>query len=69
MMYQWTEEQKSVLDCIPLSFDPFDEVMEDDLFEFEDKVATFLQEHGGGGGELNETGLICESILDIITDY
>jgi hypothetical protein len=69
MKYQWTKEQKSVLERIPLSFDPFGEMSEDNLFEFEEKVADFFQKYGGAGGDINETGLICEQILDIVTDY
>lgn len=69
MIYKWTEEQKQVLSRISLSFDPFGEVAENDLFEFENKVADYLQEHGLENDNVNAIGRICESILDIVTDY
>ncbi|MDD3212784.1 MAG: hypothetical protein PHY64_03885 [Eubacteriales bacterium] len=63
--FVWNQKQKAVLARMKLPFD-YDVVAEEHLADFEDLVGTYLQEHGNGGGELNETGLICETILDEI---
>ncbi|NLI20767.1 MAG: hypothetical protein GX418_04385 [Clostridiales bacterium] len=63
--FQWNQKQKDVLSQMALPFD-YNVVDEDQLADFEDLVGTYLQEHGDGGGELNEIGLTCETILDEI---
>jgi hypothetical protein len=65
--FQWTKEQAKVLDRMGLPFD-YAAVAEDKLDQFESLVGDYLIEHGrGDNDELNDTGLVCETILDRIT--
>lgn len=55
------EEQKKFLDDINIIF-------KGDLTETEEELYEYMQENGFENDELNEIGLKCEEILDILSD-
>lgn len=55
------EEQKKFLDDINIIF-------KGDLTEIEEELYEYMQENGFENDELNEIGLKCEEILDILSD-
>ncbi len=65
-IFSWNEKQKSLLQKMDLPFD-FTNVDETNLADFEEAVGEYLQLHGiGDDDEVNDSGLICETILDEI---
>ncbi len=65
-IFSWTEKQKNLLQKMDLPFD-FTNVDETNLADFEEAVGEYLQLHGiGDDDEVNDSGLICETILDEI---
>lgn len=55
------EEQKKLLNDIGININ-------DDLTDIEEELYEYMQENGFENDELNETGLKCEEILDILSD-
>ena len=55
------EEQKKFLDDNNIIF-------KGDLTEIEEELYEYMQENGFENDELNEIGLKCEEILDILSD-
>lgn len=55
------EEQKKFLNDIGININ-------DDLTYIEEKLFEYMQENGFKNDELNEIGLKCEKILDILSD-
>ena len=55
------EEQKKFLDDINIIF-------KGDLTETEEELYEYMQENGFENDELNEIGLKCEEILDVLSD-
>ena len=55
------EEQKKLLNNIGININ-------DDLTDIEEELYEYMQENGFENDELNEIGLKCEEILDILSD-
>ncbi len=68
MKMTFTEKQWDVLRSAGLSFDPGEDISDDQLFEMDEKVSDYLVNHGVSGDEVNATGVVCESILDAIAE-
>lgn len=68
MKMVFTEKQLDVLGNAGLSFSPGDDLSDDQLFEMDEKVSDYLVDHGIDGDEINEIGVVCESILDAIAE-
>ena len=67
--FQYSDEQKNMLISMDIPFD-FENVDEENLSELEDRVSDYMIYHFvDENDELTKEGLICESILDIVTDY
>ena len=63
----FTEKQIDFMRSIGLSFD-FNNLSDDEYVEIEEQVGDWLQLHGiaPSGDDVNEIGLMCESVLDAL---
>lgn len=67
--FTFSYEQKSILERMRLPYDYID-VEEEHLVDIEEHVADYMLAHFvGDNGELTKDGLVCESILDVVTKY
>lgn len=69
MKISFNEEQIELLNKIGIDFNLKGSLSEDDIFDIDDKVADHLIYFGiGDNDEVNEVGLICESILELLSE-
>ena len=68
MKIDFTEKQLGVLRSSGLTFDLDEDLSEEQLLEMDEKVSDYFAYHGIEGDDVNEVGVVCESILDIIAD-
>ena len=60
----FSPKEKDFLNSLGLNYN-FDNLSEDELIQIEDTISEKLQISGfDENGNINETGIICESILD-----
>ncbi|MDF2821256.1 MAG: hypothetical protein K0R15_1697 [Clostridiales bacterium] len=69
MKLNFNEEQIALLKEIGLNLNFTSSLSEDDIFEIDDRVADHLINYGIGEDDMpNHIGLICESILEVLSD-
>jgi hypothetical protein len=69
MKLNFNEEQIALLKEIGLNLNFTSSLSEDDIFEIDDRVADHLINYGiGEDDKPNHIGLICESILEVLSD-
>ena len=70
MNYQYPEKYIDLLKSLELEFDPFDELSDDQYCDLLEAVSEYLQLHGinSTGDGVNETGALCEGLLDWLVD-
>ena len=61
-------KQLDVLQSVGLSFDISGDISTHQLLEIDEKVSPYFAHHGIKGDDVNEVGIVCESILDIIAE-
>lgn len=67
MKLDFNKEQFEVLNKIGFDFDVTSELSDDEILEIDDKVSDYFAYHGIGDNDaVNDVGLICESIMDIL---
>lgn len=70
MRLKLNEKQVKMLNKIGFDFDVQKDLTDDEFFKIDDRVADYLMMYGfENQEEPNEIGLICESILDILSEY
>jgi len=73
MKFEWKPEHRKVLDKIHFDFDINGELTDEQVIEVDEKVTDYLQTHGfcddaDGHTTVNQTGRICEHIIDYMVD-
>lgn len=69
MKLKFNNKQLEILNQIGFDFDVQKNLSEDEYFIIDEKVADYLMFNGfNKNDEPNEIGLICESILDILSE-
>ncbi len=69
MKLNFNEEQIRVLSEIGFNFDFLGDLSDDEILEIDEKVSDYFAYHGLSDDDtVNEVGLICESIMDILGD-
>lgn len=69
MKIRFDEKQIELLKQIGFNFDVTGTLSEDDIFDIDDKVADHLIYNGIGEDDTpNSIGLVCESILELLSD-
>lgn len=67
MKLNFNKEQIELLNKIGFDFDVTSELSDDEIFEIDDKVSDYFAYNGlSDKDEVNDVGLICESIMDIL---
>lgn len=67
MKLNFNKEQIELLNKIGFDFDVTSELSDDEIFEIDDKVSDYFAYNGlNDDDEVNDVGLICESIMDIL---
>lgn len=67
MKLNFNKEQIELLNKIGFDFDVTSELSDDEIFEIDDKVSDYFAYNGlSDDDEVNDVGLICESIMDIL---
>lgn len=70
MKLKFNNEQLELLKKIGFDFDVTKNLSSDEYFEMDEKVSDYLAYYGiNKNDEVNKIGLICESILDILSAY
>lgn len=68
MKMNFAEEQIELLNKIGFDFDVSGELSDDEIMENDEKVSDYFAYHGINNDEVNDPGLLCEGIIDIIGD-
>lgn len=67
MKIKFSNEQKDFLKQFEFPFDLDGELTDDELLEIDDYVSEKLMDEGiNDDDEMNETGIICESIMEML---
>ncbi|MDU3526424.1 hypothetical protein [Clostridium sp.] len=67
MKLNFNKEQIELLNKIGFDFDVTSELSDDEIFEIDDKVSDYFAYNGlSDEDQVNDIGLICESIMDIL---
>ena len=67
MKLNFNKEQIELLNRIGFDFDVTSELSDDEILEIDDKVSDYFAYNGiSDKDEVNDVGLICESIMDIL---
>ena len=70
MKINYPREFCFLIRSLELEFDPFDELNDDQYCDLLEAVSEYLQLHGinSAGDGVNETGALCEGLLDWLVD-
>jgi hypothetical protein len=69
MKLNFDEDQINLLNKIGFDFDITGDLSDDEILEIDEKVSDYFAYHGiKDTDEVNEVGLACESIIDILSD-
>lgn len=67
MILKFNREQIELLNKVGFEFDVTGELSDDEILEIDHKVSDyFIYEGLGDNDKVNDIGLICESIMDIL---
>lgn len=66
---EWKPDHFKILDKIQINFDVNSNMTDNQVLELDNKVCDYFAMHGiGKNDEVNPTGRICESILDLLSE-
>ena len=68
MKLKFNDKQLELLNQIGFSFDVQKDLSNDEYFEIDQKVSDYMMMNGFEKDEPNQIGLLCESILDILSE-
>ena len=68
MKLKFNDKQLELLNQIGFSFDVQKDLSDDEYFEIDQKVSDYMMMNGFEKDEPNQIGLLCESILDILSE-
>lgn len=68
MKVDFNSEQVKLLRKLELSFDIHNDLSDDDIEELDDKVSDYFSSNCIKSDEVTEEGLVCESIIDLISE-
>ncbi len=68
MKVSFDQEQLNLLRDLGFNASPDNEFSEQDLLGIDERVTEYLQMKGIQNDRLNDTGRLCESILDLISE-
>lgn len=69
MKLKFSKEQLDILNIIGFDFDVEKDLLDEEYFRIYEKVLNYFAKHGIEKDEVNEIGRICESIMDILSEY
>jgi len=65
---KFNDKQLELLNQIGFSFDVQKDLSDAEYFEIDQKVSDYMMTNGFENDEPNQIGLICESIMDILSE-
>ena len=68
MRLEFNNKQLRLLEDMKFDFDVSGNLSEEELEELDESVSDYLSTHGLDGDDVNEIGIVCESILDMIAE-
>lgn len=68
MKIDFNSEQVKLLEKLNLSFSIHNDLSDDDIEELDDKVSDYFSSNCISSDDVTEEGLICESIIDLISE-
>ena len=68
MKLKWNREQLGMLNKIGFNFDPSKDLSDAEYFVLDERVSEYLMMSGFDEDAPNKEGLICESIMDILSE-
>jgi hypothetical protein len=69
MKLTFSENQIELLQKIPFDFDISGDLTDDQILEIDERVDDYFAHHGiTDDDDVNEVGVVCESIIDLISD-
>lgn len=69
MRLNFNKKQIDLLRKIPFDFDVSGDLTDDQILEIDEQVADYFARHGiANGDDVNDIGIVCESIIDLISD-
>lgn len=68
MRLDFNNEQLKLLENMEFDFDVSGNLSEEELEVLDESVSDYLVTHGLDGDDVNQVGIVCESILDMIAE-
>lgn len=68
MRLDFNDEQLKLLENMEFDFDVSGNLSEEELEVLDESVSDYLVTHGLDGDDVNQVGIVCESILDMIAE-
>lgn len=68
MKINFTANQLDILKKIDFDFDVNDDLTDEQIVEIDEKVSDYFARNGLDADTINDVGIVCESIIDLLSD-